>query len=155
YGGTTGLPGTDPAGPGSSSGNWEYEEAMDVEWAHALAPAADIVLVEANSSSFSDLYAAISTAAHIPGVSTVSLSWGSSEFSGEINADQDFQTPNHHQGVTFVAAAGDGGAPGLYPAFSPDVVAVGGTTLQLNPDGSIQGQAAWPSGGGGTSQFES
>ena len=76
------LPGTDPAGPGSTSGNWEYEEAMDVEWAHALAPAANIVLVEANSNSFGDLYQAITTAADLPGVSTVSLSWGSSEFVG-------------------------------------------------------------------------
>jgi hypothetical protein len=155
YGGTTGLPGTDPAGPGSSSGNWEYEEAMDVEWAHALAPAASIVLVEANTSGSSDLYAAISTADHLPGVSTISLSWGSSEFAGEIQSDRDFQTPNHHQGVTFIAAAGDGGNPGIYPAFSPNVVAVGGTTVQLNFDGSIQSQSAWPSGGGGTSQFES
>ena len=56
-GSTTGLPGTDPAGPGSGSGNWEYEEAMDVEWAHALAPAANIVLVEANTNNDADLYA--------------------------------------------------------------------------------------------------
>ncbi len=57
--------------------------------------------------------------------------------------------------MTFVAAAGDGGAPGLYPAYSPNVVAVGGTTLQLNPDGSIAGQSAWSSSGGGASQYES
>ncbi|HLH29088.1 MAG TPA: S53 family peptidase, partial [Acidimicrobiales bacterium] len=155
YGGTGGLPGTDPAGPNSPDGNWEFEEAMDVEWAHALAPGASIVLVEANSSSFADLYAGITTASHLPGVSTVSLSWGSSEFAGEVSSDRDFQTPNHHTGVTFVAAAGDGGAPGLYPAYSPNVVAVGGTTLQLNPDGSIAGQSAWSSSGGGASQYES
>ena len=53
------MPGTDPAGPGNSGGNWEYEESMDVEWAHALAPAASIVLIEANSASSGDLYAAL------------------------------------------------------------------------------------------------
>jgi hypothetical protein len=149
------MPATDPAGPGSSSGNWEFEEAMDVEWAHALAPAAAIVLVEANTNSTGDLYAGISIADHLPGVSAISLSWGSSEDSGETYWDQNFQTPNGHQGVTFVAATGDGGAPGIYPAYSPDVVAAGGTTLQLNPDGSVQSQSAWSNGGGGVSGYES
>jgi hypothetical protein len=153
-GNTSPLPATDPAGPGSSSGDWEYEEAMDVEWAHALAPAASIVLVEANSNGTGDLYSAINIADHLPGVSVVSLSWGSPEFSGETYWDQNYQTPTGHRGVTFVAAAGDGGAPGLYPAYSPNVVAAGGTTLQLNSDGSIQSESAWSTGGGGISSYE-
>ena len=45
----TSLPGTDPVGPGND--NWEVEEALDVEWAHAIAPGAKIILVEANSQS--------------------------------------------------------------------------------------------------------
>ncbi len=154
-GDTAPLPATDPAGPGSSSGNWEFEEAMDVEWAHALAPAAAIVLVEADSNSTGDLYSGINLADHLPGVSAISLSWGSSEFQGETYWDQNFQTPSGHEGVTFVAATGDGGAPGIYPAYSMDVVAAGGTTLQLNPDGSIQRQSAWSNGGGGVSAYES
>src|SRR5262249_20269392 len=56
YGSPTGLPGTDPAGAGSPSGNWETEEALDVEWAHAIAPKASLILVECNSNSESDLY---------------------------------------------------------------------------------------------------
>ncbi len=155
YGSTTSLPGTDPAGPGSPSGNWEYEEAMDVEWAHALAPDANIVLVEANSAGFGDLYKAVTTAASLPGVSTVSLSWGSSEFHGESSWNSEFLTPAGHQGVTFVAATGDGGAPGLYPAYSPTVVAAGGTNLQIGANGSYQSETAWPSSGGGTSTHES
>ena len=153
-GDTSGLPGTDPAGAGSSSGNWEYEEAMDVEWAHALAPAASIVLVEADSNSFSDLTSAITIAANLPGVSVVSLSWGSSEFSGESFWDSDFETPTGHQGVTFVAASGDGGSPGIYPASSPNVVAAGGTTLRLGSGGSYQGETAWSGSGGGVSADE-
>ncbi len=155
YGGTTGLPGTDPAGAGSSSGNWEYEEAMDVEWAHVIAPAANIVLVEANSSSVDDLYSAISIAANLPGVSVVSLSWGSSEYSGESFWDSYFETPTGHQGVTFVAASGDGGSPGIYPASSPNVVAAGGTTLTLDSNGEYESETAWSASGGGVSAYES
>ncbi len=155
YGSTTGLPGTDPAGPGSASGNWEYEEAMDVEWAHAIAPAANILLVEANSNSVDDLYSAISTAANLAGVSVVSLSWGSPEFSGESSWDSYFETPSGHQGVTFVAASGDRGSPGIYPASSPNVVAAGGTTLTLGSNGSYEGETAWSGSGGGVSSYES
>ena len=149
------MPGTDPAGPGNSGGNWEYEEAMDVEWAHALAPAASIVLVEANSSNTDDLYAGIGIADHLPGVSVVSLSWGGAEFSGESSTDASFQTSVGHQGVTFVASSGDAGAPGIYPAYSTNVLAVGGTALQLNADGTIQGETAWSGSGGGISSYES
>src|SRR5262249_21361675 len=61
---------------------WGLEISLDVEWAHAIAPAANILLVEANSNNFSDLFAAITYAKNLPGVSVVSMSWGSSEFNG-------------------------------------------------------------------------
>src|SRR5271157_5937008 len=64
-----------------STGGWEVEESLDVEWAHAMAPGANILLVEASSPSSSDLFAAVSYAASHANV--VSMSWGSSEFSGE------------------------------------------------------------------------
>src|SRR5262249_40013269 len=70
---STSLPGADPSGPGTS--NWEVEAALDVEWAHAFAPGAHIVLVEASSQSLSDLMAAVTTAAAQPGVSVVTMSW--------------------------------------------------------------------------------
>jgi hypothetical protein len=154
-GNTSPMPGTDPNGPGSSSGNWEYEESMDVEWAHALAPSASIVLVEANSNNSEDLYAGISAAENLAGVSVISLSWGSQEFSGESYLDSQFQTPAGHQGETFVASSGDAGAPGIYPAYSANVLAVGGTDLQLSAAGSILGETAWSGSGGGVSAFES
>ena len=62
---TNSLPATDPSGPGT--GNWEVEEALDVEWVHAMAPGAQIILVEANSQSLSDLMASVVTAANQPG----------------------------------------------------------------------------------------
>ena len=153
-GSTTGLPGTDPAGAGNPSGNWEVEEALDVEWAHAIAPKASLILVECNSNSENDLFSGVATAAGLPGVATVSMSWGDDESTGETLWDRDFQTPTGHQGVTFVGSAGDWGSPGVYPAFSPNVVAVGGATLTLNPDGSYQGETAWSSSGGGVSSVE-
>ena len=154
FGSATGLPDTDPAGAGNPSGNWEYEEALDVEWAHAIAPKASIILVECNSNSWDDLSVGVATASDLPGVSVVSMSWGSDEFSGEEFHDRNFRTPIGHQGVTFVASTGDSGSPGESPAYSPNVVAVGGTTLTLNSDGSYQGETGWSGSGGGVSSYE-
>ena len=84
------------------------------------------------TSGGSDLYAGAQTAAALPGVSVVSMSWGSAEYDGEGAFDGDFTTPAGHPGVTFVASTGDTGAPGLYPAYSPNVLAVGGTNLTLS-----------------------
>src|SRR5207244_7917247 len=64
----------------AANGGWISEIALDVEWAHAIAPGAHILLVEANSSSYSDLLAAVGYAAKQPGVVAVSMSWGSTEF---------------------------------------------------------------------------
>ena len=153
WGGKAGLPGVDPAGAGMP-GNWEVEEALDVEWAHALAPGASIVLVECQSTGGPDLYTGAEMAAALPGVSAVSMSWGSSEYAGESAFDGHFVTPAGHAGVTFVAATGDAGAPGLYPAYSPNVLAVGGTSLTLLAGGNYGGESGWSDGGGGTSITE-
>ncbi len=164
---TSPLPKTDPAGPGNPNGNWEIEEALDIEWAHGIAPGANIILVEATTDSDSDLFTAVATAAALPGVSAVSMSWGIDEYSGENSQDSTFVTPSGHQGVTFLAASGDVGGfsydnqgnptttPGiLYPAASPNVVAVGGTSLLLNADDSYNSETAWSGSGGGTSLYE-
>jgi hypothetical protein len=154
-GGTTNLPGTDPSGAGNLNGTWEMEEALDIEWAHVLAPGASIDLVEANTdTNNNDLFQAVQTAASLPGVSTVSMSWGLDEYAGEQGVDNTFITPTGHQGVTFLAASGDSGSPGYYPAYSPNVLAVGGTTLTLKSDSSYDNEQAWAGSGGGTSITE-
>ena len=136
-------PAMDPNGSGAN--NWEIEESLDVEWAHAIAPGARIILVEADSPSLSDLMAGVATAARQPGVSVVSMSWGFAEGqsvfrSDEATYDSIFQQP----GVTFLASTGDAGAADpQYPAASPDVVAVGGTSLYLNADGSYSRETGW------------
>lgn len=68
------VPAVDSTPPGPSADDWEQEEALDVEWAHAIAPGSKIDLIEANSDS--DLYSAVLTAAGLPDVSVVSMSWG-------------------------------------------------------------------------------
>jgi hypothetical protein len=139
----TRLPATDP------TGTWEREIALDVEWAHAIAPGARIVVVEADSQSLADLMASVATAARQPGVSVVSMSWGLAEGQAvfaqdEARYDHDLTTPAGHQGVTFVASTGDyGTADPEYPAFSPNVVAVGGTSLYLHADGSYQSETGY------------
>src|SRR5208282_1826005 len=124
---------------------WATEEALDIEWAHAMAPMANIVAIEANSGedsaqSFSDLATAVNTARNLPGVSVISMSYGFPESfvnsavgpGAEVAQNPLYTTPAGHTGVTFCASTGDSGAPGGYPAFSPNVVAVGGTSLYLN-----------------------
>ncbi len=141
-----------PAGPADAG--WAAETALDVEWAHATAPKANILLVEANSASLGDLTAAVNTARNQPGVSVVSMSFGAAEFPQELRYDSTLKTPAGHTPITFVAASGDSGAGTVWPAVSPNVLAVGGTTLVTGPGGSYFGELAWPDSGGGISRYE-
>lgn len=136
-----------------ANSGWALEESLDVEWAHAIAPQAAIMLVEARSSSGNDLLSAISYAKSQPGVVAVSMSWGGPEFNGESSYDTDFATAGG--GVQFFAAAGDSGHGVDWPAASPNVIGVGGTTLSLNPNGTINHETAWSGSGGGISNYES
>ncbi len=137
----------------ASNSNWSLEISLDVEWAHALAPKANILLVEASSASYTDLFTAVDYAKAQPGVSVVSMSFGGGEFNGETSLDSTFISPASH-GVTFVASTGDNGIPGGYPAFSSHVLAVGGTTLSLGASGAYAGETVWSDSGGGISAYE-
>jgi hypothetical protein len=148
-GSTTKLP--------AENADWDAEISLDVEWAHAIAPKANIVLVDASSDSMSGLMAAVEYARTIKTVSVISMSWGGSEFSGETSYDKYFTTPTGHINITFVAASGDDGAAGGadYPASSPNVVSVGGTTLELTATDTVESESAWTDSEGGVSAFES
>jgi subtilase family serine protease len=144
-----------PYGASAADPSWALETALDVEWLHAVAPGANILLVQAKSGNIGDLINAADYARQQPGVSVVSMSWGSAEFSVETYLDGTFTTPAGHGGVTFVAAAGDRGAAGaLWPALSPNVLAVGGTQLTTDAAGNYLSESAWGSSGGGTSAYE-
>ena len=108
--------------------DWATETCLDVEWAHAIAPNAKILLVEAADDA-NGLVSAIDYARSQPGVVAISMSWGVPEFSSESSYDSLF-TSNY--GAVFFASSGDTGAGVNWPACSPNVVAVGGTTLNLN-----------------------
>jgi hypothetical protein len=146
--------GDDSTVPTDSSGGWEVEEALDVEWAHAIAPKANIILFQANSNSTTDLLTAVDTARGTPGVVVVSMSWGGNEDPSETGGDSTFTTPTGHAGVTFLASSGDSGPPGGYPAMSPNVVAVGGTTLALDANDNRTSEVGWGGSGGGPSYIE-
>jgi len=135
---------------------WSLEESLDVEWAHAIAPGAQILVVEAHSQSRAALLVAVNAARNTPGVVAISMSWGFSEFRSEANYNGYFTTPPGHQGITFVAASGDSGTLyGLdWPSASPDVLAVGGTSLSTNNVGQYLSETTWYGSGGGYSQYE-
>jgi subtilase family serine protease len=133
---------------------WAAESALDIEMAHAMAPSAHLYLVEANSSSNSDMYAAVAkaiTLVRAAGGGEVSMSWGGSEYSTEAKSDSTFTGAN----VVFFASSGDSEGT-IYPAVSPNVVAVGGTTISRNPSTlNFKGEIAWEDTGGGYSAYES
>ncbi len=134
---------------------WASESAMDVQWAHALAPAAAIVLVEAKSDSGVDVMAAVDAARSIPAVTVVSMSFGFTETPGQRAFDPRFTTPPGHVGITFVAASGDHGPAGgaMYPASSPNVLGVGGTTVQLGAAGGVASESLWSQSARGPSRY--
>jgi subtilase family serine protease len=128
--------------PPTAPTNWGIEIAMDVEWAHAIAPGAHILLVEAASAGLSDLLVAERYAgAH---AQYVSNSWGYPEFAGETADAASFAVA----GVSYFAAVVDSPGRTQYPATAPNVIAVGGDET------TAAGTIPWTSGGGGCSVYE-
>ncbi|SRR6266496_4090336 len=135
-----------------TNAGWALEAALDIEWAHAMAPSAKIILVEAASNSFANLFHAVDVGTTIAGVKQVSMSWGGSEFSSESSNDfHFFQT----SGVVYFAASGDTGGATIYPSASPYVLAAGGTSVKTNTSGVFQSETGWSGSGGGPSKYES
>jgi subtilase family serine protease len=132
--------------PANNSG-WGLEIALDIEWAHAIAPGGHILLVEANSNRSSDLYVAEDYVRQH--AQYVSNSWGGSEYSSEIFQDRHFRQP----GVSIFVSSGDRGLPAQYPSASPNVISVGGTTLHFKGT-VLTGETGWYRGGGGCSAYE-
>ncbi len=142
----------DPQGTPRVNGGWVLEESLDIEWAHAEAPAAKIVLVEAATNSNANLFNAVLSANSL-GATEVSMSWGGGESSGETSMDSDFT----RVGTFYTASAGDSGHQAQYPAASPNVMAVGGTTLNGcsgTSCGGFTSETTWSGSGGGASAVE-
>ena len=145
---------------GSNLSSWRVEVSLDAQWAHAIAPTATILLVTARSASSSDLIVAVNKAAAQPGVVAISLSFGGNEMPNQSGASYDgVLKAIQEQGIIVFAAAGDSGNLGIsqsWPAVSPYVTAVGGTSIKTVAYNlpAVQTEVTWVGGGGGASYYE-
>jgi subtilase family serine protease len=134
---TSPLPATAPA-----IDDWTLEEALDVDMVSAICPLCKIDLVEASNDTGNGLYVAERTAATTLGAKYISNSWGGRETSSDTTYDsQYFGVP----GVVYTASAGDSAYGGgvIYPATSPHVVGVGGTTLNTASNSRGWTESVW------------
>jgi subtilase family serine protease len=138
---------SDGSQPPGDSG-WAIETSLDVEWAHAMAPQAKIMLVESEDAS--SLWWGVPFAASLH-ASVISMSWGGGEFNTETSFDSFF-----FQGINIpmFAAIGDSGAGVWYPASSPYITGVGGTQMNVDGNNNWGTEIAWNGSGGGVSAYE-
>lgn len=136
-----------PDGTPSANSTWALEESLDVEWAHATAPGAKIILVESQSDKFQNLLYAINYTETKTGAEQVSMGWAIPEFQNETVYDSYFAK----SGIVFFAPLGNGH---LYPSTSPYVLSVGGTTLGISAGGVVKSETAWSGSSGGQSYYE-
>lgn len=137
-----------------SYSNWEVEEALDIEWAHAMAPQAKLFLVVSQLCNVGECatdptWAAINLAGKLVaanGGGVVSMSFGDAENAQEVNFDKHMK----HKGVVYFAASGDSGLNvTIYPGSSPNVVSVGGTYFNRDRNGNFTSEQYYTGGGGG------
>jgi kumamolisin len=168
YGNLNGLTASCSATPPPAKSNgWDVEEALDIEWSHAMAPQAAIVLVEACTQNLPDLLfaeevAGIEVASY--GGGDISNSWGYPEdevgVSGDgggtatEQADDNYFFRYYWSKTIYFASAGDSGAEVLYPSASPWVVSAGGTTVNRDASGNFLSESCWSDSGGGPSTVE-
>jgi subtilase family serine protease len=131
-----------------ANAGWAEEISLDLDMASAVCPTCHILLVEASSNSITNLLTAENTAAAL-GATTISNSWAANEFSSETSYDSAFL-----HNIPITASSGDSGYGVGWPASSPYVTAVGGTSLAH--DGNARGwsETAWDGAGSGCSAYE-
>jgi subtilase family serine protease len=125
---------------------WAQESALDLDMASAMCPGCKLILVEASSNSFSNLAAAVNTAAAQPGVTVISNSYGGGE-----SGSTAYESAYNHPGKAVTVSTGDSGYGVAFPASSPNVIAVGGTNLVRASNSRGWSETAWSSGGSGCS----
>ena len=130
-----------------ASDDWTLEESLDLDMVSAICPRCGIVLVEADDDTGTGLYSAQNTAARHAGY--ISDSWGGPESAQDTVLDEEYF---HHPGTVITVSAGDAGYGVSYPATSPYVVSVGGTSLRSEPTARGWTESVWgdPAGGVGT-----
>lgn len=143
---TCGSPPPQPSPTTSTILGWFRETDLDLQWVHAIAPSAKILLVVANSDLTTDLLTAVQCAKTSADV--VSNSYGSPEFSGETQFDSVFLS-----NVPILHGAGDTLGQTTWPCVNPDVTCIGGTHLLETATSHRNAESSWDEtafGGGGT-----
>jgi subtilase family serine protease len=145
---------TESAFSGDANAGWADETTLDVEWVHAIAPGAKILLVVTPTNSFDDLFKGILTAAMTPGVVAISNSWSGYESGTDVPlrqaGDQILMLANA-RGKAVNFATGDEGNETYdlsyvdvnYPASSPYATAIGGVSVGLDANKNISFQSSW------------
>jgi subtilase family serine protease len=136
--------------PPRSSGSWAQEISLDLDMASAVCPNCHILLVEGNTAAFTDLAAAEDTAARL-GATVISNSYGGPEFSQETSAT--YGSHYNHPGIPITVSSGDNGYGVEFPAASPYVTAVGGTSLRRASTARGWSETAWSGAGSGCSAY--
>lgn len=126
---------------------WAQETALDLDMVSAMCPNCRILLVQANSSSLADLAQAVNTAAAL-GAHVISNSYGGGE-GGTLG----YENAYNHPGVAITASSGDSGYGVQFPASSPHVTAVGGTSLYRASTARGWSETAWSGAGSGCSSI--
>jgi subtilase family serine protease len=131
-----------------NNNGWGLEINLDIQYAHTIAPYADIVLILAKSNSVANLTTAVKFGNTIPNAVSLSMSWGANENRAFTTVDSMF---NNTTNIIHTAASGDSGSAGgiIWPSANPNVVSVGGTTI--NKSGTSYSEVAWSGSGGGAS----
>lgn len=125
---------------------WDQEQALDLDMVSAMCPDCQILLVQASGATTTDLGTAVNTAVNL-GAAVVSNSYGGGE-SGAASADSAYYT---HPGIAITASSGDNGYGVEFPASSPHVIAVGGTSLTAANNSRGWTETAWSGAGSGCS----
>ena len=131
--------------PATDTG-WDQEQALDLDMVSAACPGCHILLVQATSASVADLATAVNTAARL-GAKAISNSYGLTEQAGLDDS------PYNHPGIAVTVSSGDNGYGVQFPADSPYVTAVGGTSLTKTSTGRGWSETAWSGAGSGCSAY--
>ena len=131
-----------------SNSGWAMECCLDVQMIHSIAPYATIYVIEAASSSLTDMRSAVQYANNL-GVNIISMSWGSNEYSSQSSFDSVFSNSS----ICYCCSSGDVSDGVNYPSSSKNCLAIGGSTLLLNSNNTRKNETIWSSSGCGLSQY--
>ena len=127
---------------------WAQEISLDLDMVSAVCPNCHILLVEATTTSFSNLATAVDEAAKL-GANEISNSYGGSEYSNEVSDQSHYK----HPGIAITVSSGDSGYGVQFPAASQYVTAVGGTTLNKASTSRDWSETVWSGAGSGCSAY--